>query len=226
MARGNLIDGPERSCEVCGETYVASQPSQRFCKSAKCRNIGAARARANRNRAAAERKCYGCQGVKAAASFRGPSKTYCADCEDAYNADRRRTDPAVRERETAATRKWVAKAVAADPDFYRKLTLAKFGLSIEQFDAILAAQAGKCANPGCRATEPGGRFNTWHVDHDHSCCPRDIKGARKSCGRCIRGLLCQRCNLLLGHARDSVAVLEGAVAYLSRASVWVPQLAT
>jgi hypothetical protein len=34
-----------------------------------------------------------------------------------------------------------------------------------------------------------------YIDHDHECCP----GERRSCGRCIRGLLCLSCNTALGH---------------------------
>lgn len=50
-----------------------------------------------------------------------------------------------------------------------------------------------------------------HVDHDHSCCP-----GTRSCGNCVRGGLCGSCNMALGAFGDSVAVLQAAVAYLSR----------
>ena len=41
-----------------------------------------------------------------------------------------------------------------------------------------------------------------HVDHDHSAAYN------------IRGLLCLNCNSILGHARDSLEILEKAIDYL------------
>ena len=38
--------------------------------------------------------------------------------------------------------------------------------------------------------EACGRVATLSVDHDHACCPGQM-----SCGRCIRGSICQPCNL-------------------------------
>lgn len=55
--------------------------------------------------------------------------------------------------------------------------------------------------------------STWRVaiDHDHSCCPM---GNQPKCGSCNRGVLCQRCNHILGNAKDSPDVLRSLVAYL------------
>ena len=41
------------------------------------------------------------------------------------------------------------------------------------------------------------------VDHDHST------------GK-VRGLICNHCNLVLGHARDSIETLKNAIAYLEQ----------
>lgn len=57
-----------------------------------------------------------------------------------------------------------------------------FGITLEQFDAMLEAQGGHCAI--CPKTTPGGQ-GSWHVDHDHDT-------------NAVRGLLCSRCNQLLG----------------------------
>lgn len=48
-----------------------------------------------------------------------------------------------------------------------------------------------------------------HVDHDHSCWPD-----RQSCGKCVRGLLCKKCNLMLGYARDNADILNKGIKYL------------
>lgn len=72
---------------------------------------------------------------------------------------------------------------AANLKYYHNITP-------ERFNQILEAQGGVCRL--CDTDTPGGS-GTWHVDHDHACCP----GVR-ACGNCIRGLLCSKCNLRVG----------------------------
>jgi len=59
---------------------------------------------------------------------------------------------------------------------------------------------------GCRIC---GSSDNPHVDHDHTCCPGD-----KTCGKCVRGILCAKHNVGLGAFNDSVAELKKAIAYL------------
>lgn len=83
----------------------------------------------------------------------------------------------------------------------------KYGLLQEDYDRILAEQGGGCAN--CGLTNDDGRQLA--VDHDHACCPGD-----KSCGKCVRGLLCVGCNLMLGYAKDDPDLLIAAADYLKK----------
>ena len=91
-----------------------------------------------------------------------------------------------------------------------KMREQRFGITREAFDELFASQGRKCAI--CRGDDPGNNF--WNVDHDHSCCP----GSDATCGKCIRGILCSRCNHALGHARDSVEVLSSMITYLDEHS--------
>lgn len=50
-----------------------------------------------------------------------------------------------------------------------------------------------------------------HVDHDHTCCP-----SKQTCGACVRGFLCQPCNMALGSVRDNPDTLQSLINYLQR----------
>ena len=63
----------------------------------------------------------------------------------------------------------------------------------------------------CGTNEPDSRG--WCIDHDHSCCD-----GKKACGKCVRGLLCQKCNTIIGFANDDLQILKAAISYLERYS--------
>ena len=85
----------------------------------------------------------------------------------------------------------------------RKYRISSYGLSQEQFDRLLAAQLQTCG----MCHEPFEQGQLIHVDHDHACCQRK----NRSCGGCIRGLLCHTCNIALGYIERRYAM---ARAYL------------
>lgn len=81
------------------------------------------------------------------------------------------------------------------------------------FNNLWAQQGGLCAVCGTSMLPRGKFSDSVCVDHDRSCCPTELGN---SCGKCVRGLIHQRCNFLLGKARDDLAVLRGALQYLER----------
>lgn len=84
-------------------------------------------------------------------------------------------------------------------------------MTLADYDRVLSEQGGGCAI--CRSTDPGFGRTSFVIDHDHGCCPGEI-----TCGACLRGLLCFRCNLLLGNADDDLDRLTSAMSYLLRAT--------
>lgn len=93
-----------------------------------------------------------------------------------------------------------------------KMREQRLGITRSEFDMIFESQDGKCAI--CRSTDPGSSF--WHTDHDHACC--DEPG--RSCGQCIRGILCSRCNSSLGMMHEDVASLNRMIGYINE---WHPR---
>jgi hypothetical protein len=79
----------------------------------------------------------------------------------------------------------------------------KFGLSPEETLRLFTGQRGRCYMGGepLNLDAPRGYF----VDHARWCCP-----GSKSCGRCVRGLTCNNCNVGAGHFSDDPARLRHA----------------
>ncbi|MBO9194351.1 endonuclease VII domain-containing protein [Rhizobium sp. 16-449-1b] len=116
--------------------------------------------------------------------------------QEAVNARRREryaTDEEYREDAKAAAR-------GRDPIRKRDGRLrAEFGISVEEYDALLAKQGGGCAICGEKSADKRG--HRLHVDHSHD------TGA-------VRGILCSSCNIGLGKFKDSVSRLDRAIEYL------------
>ena len=82
----------------------------------------------------------------------------------------------------------------------------KYGLTKDQYIDMMLEQDFCCAF----CAQPQAAFL---VDHDHACCDRE-----KSCGECVRFLLCQACNTMIGMAKDNPATLRRAADLLEASS--------
>lgn len=112
------------------------------------------------------------------------ARAWCKSCENAHSAAKQR------------------EARKVDPDRFRSYDLKKnFGITLEEKNAMAAAQNHRCA--ACGTTKPGGQYNKWATDHDHKT------------GK-TRGLLCTSCNLTLGNANEDIHRLVTLTAYLVR----------
>lgn len=90
---------------------------------------------------------------------------------------------------------------------YRTQHLKKYGLTLSEYGALLAEQNAQCAICSKPETQiRHGRPRLLSVDHCHST------------GR-VRGLLCSKCNIGIGHAGDDIAILEAMIRYLKRHAV-------
>lgn len=87
-----------------------------------------------------------------------------------------------------------------------------YGLTPEQYDALLAFQDGLCAL--CRRAK--GTTKRLAVDHDHQQAMRDGHDPDKGCPECVRGLVCGPCNDVLAHARSDPDYFSAGMAYLLR----------
>lgn len=126
-------------------------------------------------------------------------KWYATNREKSSEWNRRRY-LANRERAWDRNRKWMAAHPGKAKEYSIIAGLRKYGLTLNDYDAMLKAQGGGCA--GCKQKPRGRRLA---VDHDHAT------------GH-VRGLLCTRCNHTAGRYKDSSEELRGLLRYLEKHS--------
>lgn len=98
-----------------------------------------------------------------------------------------------------------AKWRAANPDKKSKISRtyhikSKYNLTDDKYSAMIIN--------GC---EVCGSFDKLCIDHDHLCCP-----GQKTCGKCIRGILCNDCNVAEGRLKSDKELVKALLRYLEK----------
>ena len=84
---------------------------------------------------------------------------------------------------------------------------SKYGFTLKKYNQLFQQQNGRCVicrKPETASSQYGVRVLA--VDHDHKT------------GK-VRGLLCDRCNRMIGFAKENKNILQKAIKYLSRFEV-------
>jgi hypothetical protein len=103
-----------------------------------------------------------------------------------------------------AARRTGGRLEAVARERQKKYNLYRYNLTVQELEAMVAAQNGLCAicsNPPRPGNGPATK--RLHIDHDH------VTGRN-------RALLCHDCNLGLGKFKDDPALLRAAADYIDR----------
>ena len=146
------------------------------------------------------KKCTKCLTVKSFEDFNKAKKnkdglnTWCRVCTNDYSREWARKN---KKRHQSNYQKWRKNNLerANDLDRWRS-----YGLQKGRYQRIFNLQKGCCAI--CKTNNPAPK-KTFCVDHCHKT------------GK-VRGLLCLRCNTILGHAKDNIETLKNAIDFLSK----------
>lgn len=160
------------------------------------------------------KRCNKCGDMKPLSDFyrmkgmRDGYRNECKKCNLAAKAERYRANP---EPAKERARRWAEENPEKRAEWMRRYRASgrkaannrrshlkrKFGITVEDYDRMLAEQGGGCAI--CGAPPPEG--SSLHVDHDHQT------------GR-VRGLVCFKHNNALGDFGDDPELLQKATTYL------------
>lgn len=106
--------------------------------------------------------------------------------------------------------RWRRKAYEEREDFRGRRKLSqerqrakKYGISLEELENLKERSNGVCEICGSKPSGNGGSSNSLHVDHCHDS------------GK-VRGLLCGRCNIVIGQVEENPHLLVDMIAYMHK----------
>ena len=158
-------------------------------------------------------KCGVSQPLDAFYRAKGTRDGYRGDCKGCFRARAKVRYPLVREANIARAKQWRDDNLERYQPNQRRMRstpegklrqraghlMRKFGMTIEQYDAMLQEQGGGCFI----CSRPPREDISLHVDHDHAT------------GK-VRGILCFCCNNALADFGEDPDRLRKAAGYLSR----------
>lgn len=207
------------TCRICGNHFESGRSSAVIC-SLECRRVArraSSREYARRNGKGGSIRhrhltCVGC-GVEFEGVY-GARRKYCTQKCRHQTAERRRLEALasitpdqatcstcgveIDGRVTISRKCQGCRSDKRDrTEYERRRSLAKYGLTLEQYDEMVRKQHGRCAI--CRTTSPGKKGLV--VDHCHR-------------NGHVRALLCGKCNTLIGLADEDPRILMQAMRYI------------
>lgn len=139
------------------------------------------------------KRCSVCKASKPASSFyrnRSAKDGLDSRCKICSNAHTRQVWNSDRERMNAIARAYRNKENSKLVSWKHNIKV-RYGATPEIYRELLEKQGGRCKI--CGIDSPGKFYKYFCFDHDHKCC-----SGKHSCGKCLRGLLCGKCNKNLG----------------------------
>ena len=86
---------------------------------------------------------------------------------------------------------------------YDPRRFSRHKITKEHYEMLMSKYNGKCWI--CKES------SAVAIDHDHNCC----NDTRSSCGKCVRGVLCNNCNTAIGLFKDNKSYIVAALEYLN-----------
>ncbi len=152
--------------------------------------------------------CKKCNTEKPITSFyKGEGKlgkrNYCCECSSKYNKKWRKENPEKYKKIIKNCTYNYYKSGKGWDVYYKRM----YGISKKEYDLMLYLQNNKCKICG----KPNKNNRNLSVDHNHK--------TRK-----VRGLLCSKCNSILGLCNESMEILLNVISYIKDSNVYIDSI--